>query len=71
IVLGGGVAANDRLRSQLAQTGAAHGKRVYLPAREFCTDNAAMIAFAGAKKMETLFKIHHEDDVYSRSSLGR
>jgi N6-L-threonylcarbamoyladenine synthase len=71
IVLGGGVAANDALRSQLTQAGAAHNKHVYLPAHEFCTDNAAMIAFAGAKKMQAGYQTRPDEDVYSRSSLGR
>ncbi|MEL0284211.1 MAG: tRNA (adenosine(37)-N6)-threonylcarbamoyltransferase complex transferase subunit TsaD, partial [Ilumatobacter sp.] len=47
IVLGGGVAANSALRRDLAAAGEADGRRVFLPGREMCTDNAAMIAAAG------------------------
>jgi N6-L-threonylcarbamoyladenine synthase len=47
IVLGGGVAANSALRRDLAAAGEIDGRRVFLPGREMCTDNAAMIAAAG------------------------
>ena len=44
--LGGGVAANGELREKVAQDCAERGVRVWVPARELCTDNAAMIAGA-------------------------
>jgi N6-L-threonylcarbamoyladenine synthase len=47
IVLGGGVAANSLLREELLGACAADGIRGFLPSREMCTDNAAMIAAAG------------------------
>ena len=47
IVLGGGVAANSLLREELLGACAADGLRGFLPSREMCTDNAAMIAAAG------------------------
>lgn len=47
IVVGGGVAANNALRDAMASAAHADGLRVYLPSREMCTDNAAMIAAAG------------------------
>jgi len=50
IVIGGGVAANSRLRSVFQQSARAEQKRVYLPDLSFCTDNAAMIAAAGYYK---------------------
>jgi len=43
----GGVAANSRLRSQMAAAGAEDGFRVHVPPPRRCTDNAAMIASAG------------------------
>jgi N6-L-threonylcarbamoyladenine synthase len=46
LVLGGGVAANSSLRARVEALGAATGRQVHLPARELCTDNAAMIAAA-------------------------
>jgi N6-L-threonylcarbamoyladenine synthase len=46
VVLGGGVAANSLLRSEMQRRGADAGLRVALPSRAMCTDNAAMIASA-------------------------
>jgi N6-L-threonylcarbamoyladenine synthase len=46
IVVSGGVAANTRLRARMTEAGEAAGLRVLFPARELCTDNAAMIAGA-------------------------
>ena len=46
LLLGGGVAANSRLRARVAEVGEATGRRVLLPTRELCTDNGAMIAAA-------------------------
>jgi N6-L-threonylcarbamoyladenine synthase len=50
LVVGGGVAANSGLRAALADMAARTGVRVHLPAFKYCTDNAAMIAYAGACK---------------------
>ena len=47
IVLGGGVAANTRLRERVLDACIADGLRGFLPSREMCTDNAAMVAAAG------------------------
>ena len=51
LVVAGGVGANRRLRARLAEVAAAAGGQVYYPRPEFCTDNGAMIAFAGAKRL--------------------
>ena len=51
--LGGGVAANDELRERIAADCDALGVRVWVPPRELCTDNAAMIAGA-ARFLEPL-----------------
>jgi N6-L-threonylcarbamoyladenine synthase len=45
----GGVAANRRLREQMTRCGQRHGFRAVFPPSELCTDNAAMIAAAGAR----------------------
>jgi len=45
--LAGGVAANSSLRARFAEAFATRGLSSYLPSREMCTDNAAMIAAAG------------------------
>ena len=46
IAIAGGVSANSGLRQALAERGAARGWNVFIPAFEYCTDNAAMIAMA-------------------------
>jgi len=47
ISIGGGVAANSRLREQILTVCAEDGLAAYLPDRANCTDNAAMVATAG------------------------
>jgi N6-L-threonylcarbamoyladenine synthase len=51
VVLGGGVTANGELRRRVLELGAARGLRVFLPSPRDCTDNAAMIAYAGALRL--------------------
>lgn len=46
----GGVAANGALRDRMLEWGKARGVIVRLPEKRYCTDNAAMIAFAALKK---------------------
>lgn len=46
IAIAGGVSANSGLRRSLTELGAQLGWNVYIPAFEYCTDNAAMIAIA-------------------------
>ncbi|TLY52558.1 MAG: tRNA (adenosine(37)-N6)-threonylcarbamoyltransferase complex transferase subunit TsaD [Gammaproteobacteria bacterium] len=52
LVIAGGVGANRHLRAQLAQAAQRDGFRVYFPRLEFCTDNGAMIALAGALRLQ-------------------
>lgn len=47
IVLGGGVAANSRLRIKMAERAAEAHATVYCPSPRLCTDNGAMVAFVG------------------------
>ncbi len=49
LLLGGGVAANSRLRSLLAERTAEAGIRLLVPAPSLCTDNGAMVAALGAQ----------------------
>lgn len=51
LVLVGGVACNDRLRSKLTERAAEEGVQVYYPKPSLCTDNAAMIAAAGYPRL--------------------
>jgi len=50
VAIAGGVAANGVLRERIQAWGESHGVIVRLPEKRYCTDNAAMIAFAGLKK---------------------
>ncbi len=52
LVVAGGVGANRLLRGELTARAERRGYTVYYPDLEFCTDNGAMIAFAGAKRLE-------------------
>jgi N6-L-threonylcarbamoyladenine synthase len=47
LVLAGGVSANQGLRLKLAQSAERQGFKLFYPRSEFCTDNGAMIAYAG------------------------
>ena len=51
LVIAGGVGANLRLREALSQAGRKLGWGVSYPRIEFCTDNGAMIAFAGYHRL--------------------
>jgi len=52
LVVSGGVSANRLLRERLSEAAGSIGTRVYYPRIEFSTDNAAMIALAGLKRLE-------------------
>ncbi len=52
LVVAGGVGANLRLRARLQAMAAGLGGSVCFPRMEFCTDNGAMIAFAGALRLQ-------------------
>ena len=52
LVVAGGVGANKRLRAKLQEMAARRGGRVSFPRPAFCTDNGAMIAYAGALRLQ-------------------
>ncbi|MCG8426073.1 MAG: tRNA (adenosine(37)-N6)-threonylcarbamoyltransferase complex transferase subunit TsaD [Chromatiales bacterium] len=51
LVLAGGVSANKRLRQRIQEVLAKEGGQAYYPRPEFCTDNGAMIAYAGLQRL--------------------
>ena len=52
LVIAGGVGANQTLRAQLSHAAQEYNFKVFYPDLEFCTDNGAMIAFAGAMRLK-------------------
>ena len=52
LVIAGGVGANKQLRAALNEAARKRRFAVFYPALEFCTDNGAMIAFAGAMRLQ-------------------
>ena len=50
VAIAGGVAANGTLRDRIAAWGSERGLTVRLPEKRYCTDNAAMIAFAALQR---------------------
>jgi N6-L-threonylcarbamoyladenine synthase len=51
LVVAGGVAANSALRARLDQVAREHALRLVVPPARLCTDNAAMIAWAGIERL--------------------
>jgi N6-L-threonylcarbamoyladenine synthase len=51
LVVAGGVGANRRIRETLKEMSATIGAEVFYPRPEFCTDNGAMIAYAGMVRL--------------------
>lgn len=51
LIIAGGVSANNRLREKLESSLAKINSRVFYARHEFCTDNGAMIAFAGCQRL--------------------
>ena len=60
VVVGGGVAANSRLREKLKTALGPLNVKVHFPKMEYCLDNAAMVGVLG----EELYKKGHRSDLY-------
>jgi N6-L-threonylcarbamoyladenine synthase len=71
LVVSGGVGANTRLREQLNAATKKKLCKVSYPRLEFCTDNGAMIAFAGAMRLKAHPSIHADSRAYSFSVKPR
>lgn len=71
VVLAGGVSANSRLREKMTDEAERKGVRVFLPARVFCTDNAAMVALLGARRLASGVSSGLDLSAYASSRLVR
>lgn len=69
LVVAGGVGANQALRLALQEMVAKEKAEVYFPRLEFCTDNGAMIAFAGCQRLLAGQQDDLEIKVYPQWSL--
>jgi len=69
LVLAGGVAANRRLRRRMDEMMAGEGGRTFYPRLEFCTDNGAMIAYAGWERLKAGEQIELSFNARPRWSL--
>ncbi len=69
IVAAGGVASNVRLRTLLDERCRQEDLSLFLTPRQFCTDNAAMIALAGSYNFDENKRLSYDMDAYSRSSF--
>ncbi|HQS38295.1 MAG: tRNA (adenosine(37)-N6)-threonylcarbamoyltransferase complex transferase subunit TsaD [Methylotenera sp. 24-45-7] len=65
LIVSGGVGANARLRERLNAATKRRGCKVSYPRLEFCTDNGAMIAFAGAMRLIAMQKDDHKNYSFS------
>jgi N6-L-threonylcarbamoyladenine synthase len=62
IVISGGVSANQFIRERITTFAESIDAKAYYPTKKFCTDNGAMIAYAGYKKHEAgqIYNLHGE-----------
>ncbi len=70
LVVAGGVGANTRLRERLAEMSAGVGADLFYPRPEFCTDNGAMVAYAGCVRLQAGEQVDTGFDVYPRWRLS-
>jgi N6-L-threonylcarbamoyladenine synthase len=70
LIVSGGVGANRRLRESLDRIAGKHGFEVSYPRLEFCTDNGAMIAFAGAMRLNNNTPGNHAFTIRPRWDLA-
>jgi N6-L-threonylcarbamoyladenine synthase len=66
LVVAGGVSANTELRARLDRLGEQLGTRTFYPELKYCTDNGAMIAYAGLLKLKSGYSESYAIDVKPR-----
>jgi len=71
LVYTGGVSANSRLREMASQHGAAAGIGTFLPSKAMCTDNAAMVALLGERRMSAGMFSGPDLNAYAASRFTR
>lgn len=64
LVIAGGVSANTRIREALQKMAQQERAQVFFPRLEFCTDNGAMIAYAGCQRL--LAGQHQDAEIFAR-----
>jgi len=69
LVVAGGVSANKMLRQKLRSMASTENTAVYYPRLEFCTDNGAMVAYAGWRRFMIGEKSDMEIKVYPRLKM--
>lgn len=70
LVVAGGVAANQALRQALDALTAANGFQLCVPPAALCTDNAAMIAWAGAERMARTIRMAGAETADNADNAG-
>jgi N6-L-threonylcarbamoyladenine synthase len=65
LIVAGGVGANRRLRDELLQSAQRSGFECLFPRLEFCTDNGAMVAYAGALRLSALSAAERASELHS------
>ena len=71
LVIAGGVSANTLLRERLKKTMSGMGVELFYPRVEFCTDNGAMIAYAGCQRLLEGGVVDHAIQVKARWPLDQ
>ena len=71
LIAAGGVSANKQLRAGLQSLVEKHGGEVFFPRAEFCTDNGAMIAYAGCMHLQAGQQTPLAFAAYPRWPLGQ
>ena len=69
VAIGGGVSANSGVRNAVARYCEEHGLKAFIPAREFTTDTAAMVAIAGYFKYQQKEFCRYDEVPFARLTI--